>query len=297
MVHRVGGAPLPHWSPGTVLDFGDRVAVVALVVFVLVRVPEAGVAALSEEAAPYWLAKLLLDVVVLGYVASRSRWTGAKLWAALWLVYAGLQTVSLVEVYLYGMVDATAVVAGTGRNLIVGGVVVLAVVAGFGRLQGAAAPVGDDRLRLSAAEWAWKLAVLALAFLVLMIVAGLVVFEGLAAAIDPAARAGYDIVEPPAWILPFQLVRGVAFTAVLLPAIALFGGGYRETQLAVAATFAVLLASNMIAGYDAVPGLLWVAHFFELLGQAFVYGLLAVALLFRSHRPLAWLRGRRNRSA
>lgn len=104
-----------------------------------------------------------------------------------------------------------------------------------------------------------------------MILAGLVVFEGIAQFIDPPARAGYKIIEPPAWIIPFQLVRRIAFTTLLLPVVCLFGGDTRETMVAVAVLFATLLASNMIIGYDSVPGLLWVALIFELFSQAFVW--------------------------
>ncbi|MFB6354567.1 MAG: hypothetical protein ABEJ92_10845 [Halobacteriales archaeon] len=285
--------PLTEWAADEALGFAVRVVVLTLLVYALVRLPEAGAEALTGEAAPYWLAKLFLDVLVLSYVAVRSRWTGARLWATLWAVYVGIQAVSQVEIALYGMADWTAATTGIGRMALVGAAIVLTVTVGFGRFRGSATPARDGRLRLPTIEWAWKLALLAVTFLVLMIIAGLVVFEGLASVVDPAARAGYEIVDPPAWVLPFQLVRGLAFTALLVPVIAAFRGGYRETQLSVALLFAVLLSSNMLAGYAAVPGLLWVAHFFELFAQALVYGLLAVALLFRHHHPLRRFRTRR----
>lgn len=281
---------LTEWHPRDVVGFGGRVLVLTVVLYGLVRLPEVGMAGALGASAPYWFAKLLLDVVVLSYVVVRARWVGAKLVGALWLVYAGLQFVSLVEIHLYGMISASELAAGAGRNLLVGAALIGLVVAAFGRLSGEDAPVGDDRLRLSTAQWAWKLAVLAVIFLVLMILAGLVVFERLALAIDPVAYADYELLTPPSWIIPFQLVRGLVFTALLVPVIAMYRGGYRATQLAVATLFAVLLSSNMIAGYDAVPGLLWIAHFIELFSQAFVYGLVAVALLFRPHHPLrSWL--------
>lgn len=287
--------PVSRWSSGQATRFGGLVLLLAVLTYLVVRVPEVGVGGLLGESAPYWFAKLLLDVLVLGYVTTRSRWTGPKLVGALLLVYAGLQVVSFVEIYLYGMITQGEVLTGAAASLLQGGVVVIAVVLAFGSLRGDEGPVADDRLQFSVAEWTWKLAALAVAFLVLMILAGLVVFEGLAQLLDPQARAGYEIVEPPAWILPFQLVRGIVFTALLLPVIALFAGDRRETMVAVAVLFGTLLASNMIAGYEAVPGLLWVAHFFELFGQAFVYGLLAVWLLSRHHSPVETLRRRLRR--
>lgn len=284
--------PLTRWSSARTLRFFAITLSLSVLAYLAIRIPGVGVSGLADDAAPYWVLKLLLDVFVLGYVAARSRWTGPKLVGALIAVYAGLQVVSFVEIYLYGMVPWSDVTAGVAGSLFQGGAVVLLVVVAFGKLRGEESPAPDDRLRLPPGEWIWKLTVLAVTFLALMILAGLVVFEGVAAFVDPHARAGYEIVEPPAWILPFQLVRGLVFTALLIPVVALLGGEIRETELTVAMLFATLLASNMIAGYDAVPGLLWVAHFFELFAQAFVYGLLAAWLLTRRHRPLRALRGR-----
>ena len=284
--------PVPQWSTTELSRFGGRVLLLTAVAYLVIRVPEVGLAGLGGDAAPYWLGKLLLDVLVLGYVAARARWTGPKLVGALAVVYVGLQVVSFVEIYLYGMITWPDMLAWTGGSLLQGAAIVALVVVGFSKLWGEEAPVPDERLQFPPAEWAWKLLVLAVVFLVLMIVAGLVVFEGIAGVVDPQARAGYEIVEPPAWILPFQLVRGTIFTMLLIPIVYLFDGGVRETQGTVALLFATLLASNMIVGYDSVPGLLWMAHFFELFLQAFVFGLLAVWLLSRRHHPLQTLRGR-----
>lgn len=274
--------------------FAARVVVLTLLAYLFVRVPQVGVGGLLDAAAPYWVAKLLLDVVVLGYVAVRSRWTGAKLVAALAVVYTGLKVVSLGEVYLYGMIGGGDVLAAIALSLVEETAIVLLVVAAFGRLRGEEVPPPDDRLRLSPVQWAWKLPLLAAFFLVTMILAGVAVFTPIAQVIDPVALANYGIFEEtPAWVLPFQLLRGVVFTAILLPVVYAYRGDLGETRLAVATLFAVLLGSYMIAGHDAVPGLLWVAHFVELASQAFVYGLVAVTLLGREHHPLRGIRGRR----
>jgi hypothetical protein len=284
-------APLPRWTLADVGRFCGRGLLLAVVVYLVFRLPEAGLAGLVDSAAPYWFAKVLLDVLVLGYVAARSRWVGLKLVGALALVFAGLRTVSFVEIYLYEMIDAGELATGVDGTLVDGVVLALLVVVVFGRVHGEESPAPDDRLQLSPGEWVWKLTLLAAVFLLTMVLAGLVVFTGVGRVVDPVALANYDLLETPAWVLPFQLVRGLVFTALLLPVVYLLRGGLRETQLTVALLFAVLLSSNMLQGYDSVPGLLWIAHFAELFSQAFVYGLVAVPLLHHSHHPLARLLG------
>lgn len=286
-----------EWSVGEAGRFVARSLLLAALVYILVRAPDVGLTGLFDAAGPYWFVSVSGTVLVLGYVVVRSRWTGWKLVGALALLYVGIQTVSFVELYLYGLESAAATTSNATGSLWRAVLTVAVIVAGHGRLRGEEEPVSDERLQFGLAEWAWKLPLLAGIFLLAMIFGGLVVFEPVAQLVDPQALSTYEILDPPAWILPFQLVRGVVFTALLLPVIYLLRGGYRETQVTVATLFAWLLGSGLLIPTATIPGNLWMAHFVEVFGSMFVYALVLVPLVFRSHHPLARLASRRRRRA
>jgi hypothetical protein len=275
-----------EWSTGEAVQFVGRGLLVSLLVYLVARLPDAGLTGLLDAVAPYWAVTVVLTVFVLGYVAVRSRWTGWKLVGALAFLYAGLQIVSFVELYLYGLEPASVTVSNVAWGLGKATLTVVVVV-GFGRFRGGEAAPSDDRLQFGLAEWAWKLPLLAIVFLAAMIGGGLAIFTPVAQLVDPQALANYEIFDPPAWILPFQLLRGVLFTALLLPIVYLFRGGYRETQVTVALLFAWLLSWGMLLPAETIPGHLWLAHFVEVFVSMFVYGLVLVPVVFRSHHPIA----------
>jgi hypothetical protein len=177
------------------------------------------------------LVAVFLTVVVLGVRCGPLPMVRGELVGALTLLYAGLQVVSFVEVYLYELETAQVTLSHVGWALLKSTLTVIAVVAGFGGMHGEASPPSNERLQFGVREWAWKLPLLADIFLLAMIGGGLVLFSPVAQFVDPQALANYEILAPPAWVLPFQLVRGALFTAFLLLIVYLFSGGYRETQL------------------------------------------------------------------
>ncbi|MFB6171117.1 MAG: hypothetical protein ABEJ23_01190 [Haloarculaceae archaeon] len=271
--------------------FAARVLVLAVVAFAVGWATSEGAASpLADGRAPFLLAKALLDVTVLSYVAARSRWRGPALVGSLLFVYAGLQTLAVVEVGLYGLMGWPVALQAAARSVVVGGVIAAAVAAAFGRLRGRGRPRRDDRLRLPAREWAWKLPVLVVAFLACFLAGGVVVFLGVGRLVDPAALATYDLLEPPDWIFHFQAVRGLVYLGLLLPVLAQLDADARESQFVGATTLAVLVSSGVVVPNAGIPGLLWVAHFAELFASVFVYGLVAAALVWRHHDPLARLR-------
>ncbi|WP_254533502.1 hypothetical protein [Natrinema gelatinilyticum] len=280
------------WSVREAGQFLGRAVLVALVVYLVARLPASSVAEVFDSATPYWVVAVFLTVVVLGYVVVRSRWSGWKLVGALTLLYAGLQVVSFVELYLYELETAQVTLSNVGWSLLKAPLTVIAVVAGFGGVRGESSPPSDERLQFGVREWAWKLPLLAGVFLLAMIAGGLVLFSPVAQFVDPQGWANYEILDPPAWVLPFQLIRGALFTAFLLPIVYLFSGGYRETQLTVALAFAWLLSWGMIIPTETIPGRLWIAHFIEVFISMFIFALLLVPVVYRSHSPLVRLTGK-----
>lgn len=278
--------------PPSVARFAGSVLALSVLLLAVRQVVDGGSTLVVDAETPRWLGKCLLDVSALSYVTARSRWRGARLVASLALVYAGLQALALVEVGLYGLVAWPTVWLASARSLAVAAVVVPAVAAAFGRLRGEPRAPVDDRLRLSAREWAWKVPTLAAAFLALFLFAGVVVFLGVARALDPVALASYEILDPPPWIFLFQTVRGLAYAALLVPVVYQLRTGPGETRLVAGLTLGFLVSSGVVVPSPDVPGLLWVAHFAELFVSTFLYGVVAAALLGSHHEPLAALRRR-----
>lgn len=278
-----------NWTVHDAGTFLTRVVIVALVWYGLWRIPQDGLGALLDASTPGWLVVVLVNTSVIAYLVVRSRWTGVKLAGALIVFYSGLQTVSFVEIYLYGMIPLEAAVQWTATSLatVVGVTAVTLVV--FGRLTGPDSPPPDDRLRLSVWQWVWKTPLIAVIHLLTFLAAGLFVFMGVAELVDPVALAEYEILDPPSWIFPFQALRGIIFAGLMLPVVYLFAGGLRETQVTVALAFAVLLSSGLLLPDSGLPGLLWVAHAAEVFSSSFVLGLIVVPLVHHQHHPLRWL--------
>jgi transketolase len=90
--------------------------------------------------------------------------------------------------------------------------------------------------------------------------------------------------EVPAWVLPFQAVRALLWTAVTLPVIRAMKGRWWETGLAVALLFSVLMGGNLLQPTDMPTGL-QAAHFVEVFGENFVFGWVVVGLLSAGRRP------------
>lgn len=281
-----------NWTARDAAGFGARVVVLALAWYGLWRVPQDGVGSLLDSGAGIWFAVVVMNTLVVAYVVARSRWTGAKLVGAVALLYGTLQTVSFLEIYLYEMVSLEEALWGAFVSVVTILVVATLVVAAFGKLTGEDAPPSDGRLRLSPRQWAWKVPLIALVHLATFLAAGLFVFVGVAELVDPVAYAEYEILDPPSWIFPFQALRGVVFAAAMLPVVYLLRGGVREAQGTVALAFAVLLSSGLLLPDSGIPGRLWVAHFAEVFGSSLVLGVVVVALAFRAHHPLRWVRNR-----
>ena len=155
---------------------------------------------------------------------------------------------------------------------------VLAVLA-FGRLLpffGRGEPSADDRLRMSAGEWAWKLGLASVVYAAIYITFGALVAIPLA---GPAFDEYYRDLVAPAWLLPFQVVRGAVWIVALLPVVRMMRGRWWEAGLACALLSSILTAGALLMPNPFMPDQMRFAHFFELLSSNFVFGW-AIAFIF-----------------
>lgn len=233
----------------------------------------------------------VLETIVLSYAIIRSRWTGWRLVVIVFLVFFGVKTfLSQIEtvVFLNYLVDVVPV--EIIPKLFMMGAITAALFSPLavlihGRMKGAEkSQEPNRRLVLPWKEWAWKLILIAVIYVVIYFLFGLFVFAPLA---GEAFQEYYGDLQLPAWIFPFQIVRAMIWTALALPVIRMLKGKWWEAGLAVALLFSVLMSAQLLlpAG-EFMPDRIRISHFIELLSSGFLFGWIVVWLLNRHHGSL-----------
>jgi len=279
----------------TAVLLGLKVLTLAFILLGLYSIDFLGLA-LTEEArtAPATLLLVsLLHAVVLSWPILRSRWTGWRLVAAIFLVFYGVTTlmVAIEAVYLPEALPSHLVVKLVVNGAITAAIFSILAVLIHGRMKGVKEPQKPNRrLVMPWTQWVWKLALVGFSWVVLYILFGALVFLPLAGRLAPAALEEYANMEMPAWILLFQALRAVLWAALTLPlmrmmkepGLSLSKGRPWEPGLVVALLFSVLMAGNLLRSAGLAVGL-QVAHFVEVFGENFIFGWIVVWLLHRRH--------------
>ena len=270
--------------------FGLRVMLSAFLLFGLYSIDLFGLN-FSEGAksAPTMLLLVsLLQSAVLSYPIVRSRWSGWRLAGAIFLLFYGVTTlmVAIEAVYLPEVLPPDLVL-----HLIVNGAFTSAifspmVVLIHGRMRSMAEPEQTvPQLRMHWHQWVLRCALIAFSWAVIFVVFGALVYLPLAGALDPTALQSSTDTDLPTWVLPFQMLRALIWTALTLPIIRMMKGGWWETGLIVALLYSVLMGSSLLMPTGMSTGL-QLAHLIEVAGEAFVFGWIVVVLLHRrTERP------------
>ena len=229
-----------------------------------------------------------LHTAVLSYPIMRSRWSGWKLAAAIFSVFYGVTTlmVAVEAVYLPEVLPPDVVL-----RLLVNGAITAAIFSPLAVLIHGRMKMGSEspqevntRLAMPWTQWVWRLALIAFSWVVLFVVFGALVYLPLAGYLDPEGLAEQAAAEMPPWVLPFQAVRALLWTAVTLPVIRMMKGRRWETGLAVALLFSALVGSNLLRPTGMTTGL-QAAHFIEIFGENFFFGWIVGGLLSTERRP------------
>src|SRR5712692_10317930 len=203
------------------------------------------------------LAACFLDTLVLTQLILRSRWAGWRLIVTVFLVFYGVMTLmSQIE----SAVFITRLPSGVLPRLFLMGALVAGPFSALAVLimgKRSADPVGNERntrLVMPTGAWAWKLAVIALAYLFLYFTFGYFV-----AWRNPAVREYYGgidegsffihmraVVRSTWWLIPFQVLRALFWAALALPVVRMMKGQWQETALAIALLFGVLMTSELL---------------------------------------------------
>jgi hypothetical protein len=257
---------------------------------------EAGVTMTAEETSQAGMALVLVSLVsalVLSFLILRSPLHGLKLIGAVALVHFGVETflAQMETLYFNSALQigrdmfVGIVAAGAVRALVFAPLAVLI----FGKMKKREQPK-EVRAATSPSEWGKRLAALAVLYVVVYFVFGYFVawqweetrlyYSG-TTAIKPFFTHFWDFFRTEPVILPFQLLRGALWTALALAIVWMTKAKRWEASLAVAVTFAVLLALPLgLFPNPYMPPPVRQAHFFETASSMLLFGGIAGWVLY-----------------
>lgn len=239
-----------------------------------------------------------LDTLVLAYIILRSRWTGWQLIATVFFVFYGVMTfIAQIESLVFHILPP-----GVLPRLFLMGILVTApfsllavLILGKGKTDAATIHEPNSRLIMPAKEWVWKLAVIAIAYMILYSTFGYFI-----AWKNPAVQAYYGGIDEGTffahmkvvfttapWLEPFQALRGVLWALLALPVIRMMKGRWQEAAIAVGLLFAVLMNSQLLLPTPLMPEAVRMTHLVETASYNFIFGYLIVWLLHRHHSSLS----------
>jgi hypothetical protein len=248
--------------------------------------PQAGTAALLVVCA--------LQTLVLSYLILRSRWSGWRLIATIAFTFYGVATFMP---QIESAVFLTRLPPGTLPRLFLMGALValpfsaLGVVI-LGKRKGGQPIEKSTRLAMAPTEWSWRLALIAVVYVILYFSFGYFI-----AWRNPAVREYYGGVDPGSflgqvsnvlrdtpWLVPFQVVRAMCWTAIAVPVIRMLEGDWRETALAVGSLFAVVMNALLLLPNPYMPEPVRMAHLVETASSNFIFGVFVAWVLIERRR-------------
>jgi hypothetical protein len=241
------------------------------------------------------LAVCFLETVVMARLILRSRWTGWRLIAAIFFVFYGVTTFMP---QIESAVFLTRLPPGMLPRLFLMGALiaapfsVLAVLILGKRKAEIVSDEGDSRLVMPASDWAWKLAVIAIVYVILYFTFGYFI-----AWRNPAVREYYGGIDPGSvvsqmgsvvrdtpWLIPFQVLRAMCWVALALPVIRMMKGQWPETALSIGLLFAVVMNAQLLLPNPYMPEPVRMAHLLETASSNFIFGVFVGWLLAAPHR-------------
>ena len=236
-----------------------------------------------------------LQAIGVAFLIRKSRWTGWRLVAAIFVVFYGVTTFMP---QIESAVFLTHLPQGMLPRLFLMGLLIdapfalLAVVI-LGRWKATSIGAEDHpQLATPNSGLAWKLAVIAAAYVVLYFTFGYFV-----AWQRPPVRVYYDVGTNPdsfftqmqtvahetPWLFPFQILRGLLWAGIAVVIVRMIRGTRVQISLAVAYTFSIMMTAPILLPNPYMPGSVRMAHFVETTSSNLIFGLLVGWLL--TQRP------------
>jgi len=281
----------------TSLGFIIRIALLAILFIVIMSVASLAVGLGDTSQQTDQAIRLLslfgvgcLFSIAVSYPIIRSRWSGWSLVVTMAIVLFGIMTfLSQIETVIFLKYLVDIVPAKVIPRLFLQGAIVavlfspLAVLV-HGKMKQREFYLMDfnTRLNMPVVQWVWKMALLAVIYVLIYIGFGMFVFKPLA---GDAFQQFYAGLEMPSWILLFQGLRALIWVALALPVIRMMQGPLWETGLAISLLYAVLMGGLLLLPNPYMPDAISRAHFVEVASSNFLYGWIVVWVLNLGRKP------------
>ncbi|HEX9128248.1 MAG TPA: hypothetical protein VF850_03725 [Gemmatimonadaceae bacterium] len=279
-----------------------RVIVLTIVLFICISLaagvvgqrPASSAPEPSGSAALALVIVCVLDTIVLTHFILRSRWTGWRLAATVFFVFYGVSTFMA---QIESAVFITRLPAGMLPRLFLMGALFAApfsalAVLILGKRKAADLDVGENsRLVMPRSEWVWKLAVIAVVYVILYFTFGYFI-----AWRNPAVREYYGgtdpggfltqmgtVVRDTPWLIPFQILRAMFWTLLALPVVRSLTGPWQETAQSIGFLFAVLMSALLLLPNPYMPESVRMSHLVETASSNFIFGMFVGWLLTGPH--------------
>ena len=245
----------------------------------------------AGNAALALVAICLLNSAVLAFIIIRSRWSGLKLMATMFLAHYGVTTLmSQIESAIF----ITKLPPGILPRLFLMGAFIAApfsvlsvLILGKGRK---AAPDAGIQVDRSSTEWLWKVGVIVVAYIILYFTFGYFI-----AWQSPAVREYYggvdegsffanmrSLIETSPWLFGVQAIRALLWVVIALPVINMLKGSRLETAILTALLFSVVMNTQLLLPNPYMPDAVRMAHLVETASSNFLFGFLVGWLLSRT---------------
>lgn len=238
-----------------------------------------------------------LEAAMIANLVLRSSWRGWRLVVAVFVVFYGVTTFMP---QIESAVFLTRLPPGTVPRLFLMGAVIgapfsLLAVPILGRTRaGGLDTRSNARPQMSGSEWAWKLGIIALAYVVLYFTFGYFI-----AWQNPALREYYGgvdngfisqmgtVLRDTPWLLPIQILRSLCWVAIAVLVIKMLRGGWLEAALTIALLFSVLMNAQLLLPNPYMPDTVRMSHLVETASSNFLFGMfVGWLLLSRRSYPL-----------
>jgi hypothetical protein len=238
----------------------------------------------------------LVDSLVVALIVYRSRWHGWKLIVGLGVALFGVMAVmAQIETIYFAPalgIDPSLGLVVLVRNLVTVVVFIPFAVLILGRMRGEGDEAPGEMAKMPAIQWGWKLAAIAVVYLVLYFGFGYIV-----AWQNPSLREMYGSGSNQAvfnafQLIPLQLGRGILWALFAFPVIRMVKA--KPWFAAVIVGLLLALPMNIV---HAVPNTLMpdptvrLSHFIETSTSNFLFGMVIYWLLHRRHASVADLFG------
>jgi hypothetical protein len=145
----------------------------------------------------------------------------------------------------------------------------------------------NTRLEMPVSEWAWKLALIAVVYVVLYFTFGYFVawrhpgvpeYYG---GVDPGSFVAQmrTVLRNTPWLIPFQAFRAMCWVALALPVVRMLKGKWPETALSIGLLFAVVMNAPLLLPNPYMPETVRMAHLAETASSNFIFGVFVGWLL------------------